>query len=838
MSRILSYTQLLAAFLVALALTLGGCGSDSSPVVVVPPVVEEPTFADPPPAVPQNAPVARTIYAQNPVITFTSATVVDDALDANDGRLTVEFRVIDESTGQPMANISSFNGFVVAQLIQQTGANPNYWQSYINRTDAGAAATNAPGAGADGLALYPLAIQATTENNGTLTNLGNGNYRYLFNKNLKTGPYWPTGANPATDLDYTFLGDAELAFDATRTHRVGVQLNRVTTGTTRAAANAWYDFRPDGQPVVAGTQTKNVTTTQSCNACHDGRLGFHGSSSRVELEYCVTCHNPGTVDGNSGSNLDMGYMVHKIHRGAMLPSVKAGGEYIIWGNNNTPHDYSDIHYPSLYYGFTGEPFNCTTCHTGGSTITDVNNWYTKTSDLACFSCHDQMVAGKTFIYNGLDTEGAPRSYVTHTLTSSIFFPDGATINDVLYDQYNLPKRTCGGCHTGTAFNSRRTFHVHEHDFRRPQFQYIIENVSVNANRQPVITFRIKMRENGAGANTLADGTRVFTDMDLLADLPSVQPYVAGTGTAFSQTIPLTGGPNFALLYAPAGSADWDLTRPLGQPETVTLANLRNGTGGTLVANGNGSFTATLNAAFPEGVTRRAVFMQGYFTMGTTRLDTPSPLVYVQGDIQRRQVVAQDKCLGCHGGIGFHGGNRVDNPQVCAGCHNPRLTSSGHLITSTNNSLGRTGLPEDEVTNNLKDMIHGIHAGTLVGGRNQGSGLYYDFTTIHYPGVLSNCLACHNEGTYERPAANAAVTTNLTMDRTSAAPGADDRVTSPYAASCVGCHNSTQARSHIETAGGWVRDKRSDAQATEGGCLLCHGPGATIAPVSGVHSGLQ
>jgi aconitase A len=48
------------------------------------------------------------------------------------------------------------------------------------------------------------------------------------------------------------------------------------------------------------------------------------SGARVEVPYCVLCHNAKTIDPASGLNVDMVVMTHKIHMGARLPSVIAG----------------------------------------------------------------------------------------------------------------------------------------------------------------------------------------------------------------------------------------------------------------------------------------------------------------------------------------------------------------------------------------------------------------------------------------------------------------------------------------------------------------------------------
>jgi OmcA/MtrC family decaheme c-type cytochrome len=58
----------------------------------------------------------------------------------------------------------------------------------------------------------------------------------------------------------------------------------------------------------------------------------------------VLCHTPQTIDPDTGQTQDMPVLVHKIHRGEDLPSVQ-NDPYIIIGNRQSVHDYSEVVYP-------------------------------------------------------------------------------------------------------------------------------------------------------------------------------------------------------------------------------------------------------------------------------------------------------------------------------------------------------------------------------------------------------------------------------------------------------------------------------------------------------------
>jgi OmcA/MtrC family decaheme c-type cytochrome len=142
---------------------------------------------------------------------------------------------------------------------------------------------------------------------------------------------------------------------------------------------------------------------------------------------------------------------------------------------------------------------------------------------------------------------------------------------------------------------------------------------------------------------------------------------------------------------------------------------------------------------------------------------------VTGDVVRRTVVDDEKCANCHEWFEGHGGNRVKETQVCVVCHVPGLATSGRGIADSvmntwtfdkasskiiadwkfDKSLPNAALKLPVVTNNFKDMIHGIHAGRervtpFQDARDRTPSVIQllDFRRMDFPGKLNNCETCH------------------------------------------------------------------------------------------------
>jgi OmcA/MtrC family decaheme c-type cytochrome len=183
---------------------------------------------------------------------------------------------------------------------------------------------------------------------------------------------------------YVFKTALPAGFDQTKTTTLAIYATRNLTEQIgkNYYANLEYDFRPDGQKVTESWD--KINQAASCNNCHNP-LSAHGGS-RQDVKLCVTCHQPQTSDPDTANTVDMKVMVHKIHFGPNLPSVKAGTPYQIIGNANSMHDFSAVTYPQ-------EARNCQNCHEGTNAAAkpaQAMAYLTNPSAEACGSCHDDV----------------------------------------------------------------------------------------------------------------------------------------------------------------------------------------------------------------------------------------------------------------------------------------------------------------------------------------------------------------------------------------------------------------------------------------------------------------
>ena len=258
---------------------------------------------------------------------------------AADGTLSVDYKLTDpKGLGLDRLGVTTPGAISVSFLVTYIPKGQTQYVSYITRNRTSTDGKN-------------TVVQATGENTGVQTSLGDGEYLYTFAAKL-----------PKT-------------FDPTATHRVGIYGSR---NLTEFDLGTNYDSEIfDWVPAGGKPAPREVIKTASCDKCHD-QLAFHGGSRRG-MELCIMCHQPQTSEANGNQTVDMKVMVHKIHMGSELPSVVAKGKYAI-GNSR---DWSTVELPS-------DPRRCAECHESTTGAAQANAWYTNPSRAACGSCHDNV----------------------------------------------------------------------------------------------------------------------------------------------------------------------------------------------------------------------------------------------------------------------------------------------------------------------------------------------------------------------------------------------------------------------------------------------------------------
>ncbi len=836
-----------ASVLVLAALV--GCGGGGSNGVVGNPT---------PPPNPPSANSAIVAAAANPANdTSTNSSSAFKVLQDNGipavvvaGAPVVNFTVFSDGAvkqGLTLSNIS----LAIAKLVPGTNGEIDQWQSYVVRTETTTGSNNV-GPPPSGAPVLASAQQATTDPKpASQTN------QLVFNA---AGYYTYTFSTDITDPTRT----GGVVFEPGRTHRIAIQLSYNNAAGQAVKVNPYFDITFDANgrsvQVTDPSKTRVMADVSSCNGCHD-KLALHGGG-RVDTQYCVMCHNPGTTDANSGNVLTMQTMIHKIHAGRLLASeIAQGGEnYVIWGHNASKHDYSEV-------GFPQDLRNCTVCHTAANPNTPQgDNWKTRPSKESCLTCHASK-AGSDFDAEHID------------FALQLVGPNAKPTD--------ISNADCAFCHRpGTAVSPERV-HWNQNEENSAKYKVNIESATFNSSARTVTVkyFVADTTKNNAAWNLVTS--------DCTGSGPSL---TCSNTTQF-------GNLRFYLAYQ----------NLVGQPTTVTEFSAYNNGGSGANAYmykgvNDGSNHYTIDIPVPAdsatAVAQGTARIVGVGQIKELKLDVKSALdprppvspptlinvvarhthadVVLSGSLNaRRQVVSNDKCNVCHGALGtttgsntkseaFHGGAR-NTVEACVLCHDPNRFSSTVMAD------GRA-LSENY---SFKRMIHGIHGnskrtapfthGNLVigafskdgilgpaGGATSGSSSAAPLGTpaipfaatplvapgspfgadvtnyaaeVAYPSLGLDCNACHVNNSWRtdsgtvgsvvaKPLLGAATPLNVDTNPL------NWLVITPKAASCTGCHDSANAINHVVGTGGSAFGQATQAQAFQAqeSCADCHAPG--------------
>lgn len=548
--------------------------------------------------------------------------------------------------------------------------------------------------------------QAGADTGGTFTKIADGQYRYVF------GTRVPAGSHRAS------------------THAIGIygsrNLQEFDLGTNYASAV--FHFVPSGGQVSV---VRDIVRSQSCNKCHD-EIAAHGGSRRG-VELCILCHTPQTTDPDTGNTVNFPVMIHKLHAGRELPSVKAGKPYRIIGFNNTLFDWSTV-------GFPSDIRRCEACHEQTTGAAQAMAHLTRPTRASCGSCHDDV--------NFATGEGhAAGPQISDNQCATCHVPQGELEFDA----------SIRGAHTVPQDSAELS-------------GLIVELLRVDdgaPGRRPIVTFTLKDKTGSAIS------TSSLTNLSLI---------LAGPTTGYGFT-------NFGSDVATPGYVSEDARQAQCSPDGTCVYTFRH----AVPENARGSFSIGVEGRRSEtllaGTTRARNVQYGaqnkviHFSVDGTPVQPA------------RNVVATGRCNQCHTKLALHGQNR-NEVAMCILCHSPALTDIARRPIAQN-PQDRDQPPQGVNFNLLIHRIHtGEHltaAGrpyVVVGF----GGSHNDFSEVRFPamsptgapGDRRNCAMCHLNGSEQ-------LLTRMKDDVQD--PQGPIHPVKPITSACTGCHVSLPAASH-------------------------------------------
>jgi len=686
------------------------------------------------------SPHEKAFYADSQTVEFVApglTITVNSAAIAANGTITVTYTLTDPN-GLPLdkAGITTPGTISVSYVAAVLPKGQEDYTAYTTTTATGTviATTQQPGA-----------------DSGGVTTGGPGQYTYTFHTVAPSG------------------------FDATATHTIGIYGSRNLTeynlGTEYASAT--YNFVPNGSKV---TQVHDIIETASCNACHD-QLSAHGGSRRG-LNLCVLCHQPQLYEPNTGDSLDAKVFFHKLHMGASLPSVVAGGQYIPAINShgttssvcpNPCFNYSTVVFPAD----PGNPQRCETCHSQKTGAAQATAFLTNPSRAACGSCHDNV----NFVTGANHSGGIQND---DTLCANCHIPQGEMDFDAsIMGAHVAP--TASTLLSGLAVTITK-----------------VQNGT--AGKAPTVSFTV--------LNTAKQPVA-------LSALSSISITMAGPTTDYGATIFGTNTSTPGYVTESASKATCDNNGNCA----YTFTN-------TIPAKATGTYAVGIEARQSQTVPE---LINGATVQTAITFATPNPVMYFAVDnstvAPRRTVVALANCNQCHVNLQLHGGLR-NNTEYCVFCHNPMNTDASTRATAAApyNTQPAQGI-------NLNLLVHRIHYGINMqaAGRTYSvighGGTPVDFSSTLFPGLspsgaateTANCSLCHVNSTEQN---------DLTL--TGLLPVTDPQgpinPIQPMSSACTGCHLDIPTAVHTLT----------NSTALGEACAVCHASGA-IEAVDMVHA---
>ena len=571
-------------------------------------------------------------------------------------------------------------------------------------------------------------------------------------------------------------------------------------GAAAAGTASRYMFRianPDGARAVVvedfpTAPWKDAVSNQACINCHGetGIFQIHGGgySKPAGMEACTVCHKSTAYDYE-----DPWFgIIHGVHNSHNMPS----GHY-----EYDPGHVFSVTYPTYMN-------NCSVCHTETDMLAAANAMAV-TKD-TCFSCHES-------------TEGFGEAL------------DGLAFHSA-FDDVAYPSEICLDCHVaGGAARDYVTVTDFHNGLTTERAGIIWNGVDTSVTEGAKFNWQI--------TGVVDNGTTLAISWTATYGGLAVNPCNATVG-AGAPVFHAAAGGNLSVLYTYAQGEDpirGTASSP-GQAASINITTANT----TCAAN---VATTTITPDRVTGATRARIALQGKPRLVSVADPTATMMVRAKTPVydfvvgtgakasDRRVIVnTTEKCLKCHvGSLYQHGGNRVDNIEMCILCHNSASSEQsvrvGMGVTASEAYDGKAGQ-----TFEMKTMLHRIHSAGAAGSppiviyRNRGIYAWapegtvipnwptgepdadgklpvfgaegpnalqvHNYHNPTYPRLLNDCMACHDENWESLvPDQKIAMATTVNAGSEPWTNQVDDVLQGAGAAACTSCHKSAAALGH-------------------------------------------
>jgi OmcA/MtrC family decaheme c-type cytochrome len=544
-----------------------------------------------------------------------------------------------------------------------------------------------------------------------------------------------------------------------------------------------------------------LASNEACVGCHgaSGEVGRFNPTNRgghysapMSVDACVVCHrpdNPATPDDEEPSYMRIARVVHGIHNSHDFPD----GEFITDRDN-----VYNITYPTYMT-------NCSVCHSadtivpavGVSALAAANAM--PVSGSGCFTCHGSMASW--------DFTGGLEFHLT--------LPDPETAD-------------CQVCHDAGGVAAGKVVVSDFHNGLTTERGGIVFNgVDTSVTEGAKFVWEI--------TGVVDDGTNLAISWQASYDGVGVDPCNATAG-AGAPVFHADGNGNLSMLRNYAQGDDFILGQSTSAPGQAL--NVGVSTDNTTCASGVATTTIPVDDVDAErgivalqGKPRVVSVLDPTATMSVRAVTPTYEWLVGSGDaplMTRRNVVDTGECLTCHvGSLYQHGGNRVDNIDMCILCHNSASNEKnvrvGMGVESSEAYDGKTG-----ETYEMKTMLHRVHSAGVEGQppyviyRNRGIYAFapdesllpnwpgtgpqivfgsndvvqnHNYHSADYPRALNACTACHTEDFAVLPDQTLAMATTVEAGSDVWEDQLDDTLQGATTTACVTCHADSASKGH-------------------------------------------